>query len=177
LFFSLVDTCPNRRNIVIGEFLGVSSIIAISLIGSIGISLFIDEYKYLLGFIPIGFGIIEYIDNWTKNKSLNQTGVIDTEVTTRNFNTILNKPTLLKVSLVILADSVDSIGIYVPVFSNMYLIYKLSAVIMYMALIALWCYLGFCFSKIQVISRNIKKFRHTFVPIIFILLGVLILLN
>ncbi len=49
--------------------------------------------------------------------------------------------------------------------------------IIFMILIALWCFIGLRLSEHPFIQRNIKKYNHIFVPIIFIGLGVFILIK
>lgn len=53
LFFSQINNDMGKRHIVIGQYLGITLLTTISIIGALGISLIPSEYVGLLGLVPI----------------------------------------------------------------------------------------------------------------------------
>lgn len=62
LFFSQVNSIMKKRHVILGQFIGISILIAISIIGALGLSVIQREYVGLLGLLPIYLGIKAYVD-------------------------------------------------------------------------------------------------------------------
>ena len=192
LFFSQINSDMKKRHIVIGQYLGIGVLVVISIIGSLGVSVVPQEYVGLLGLVPIYLGIKTYIDNRKENKNTAKTGqnefrndcIVEAQGETESKrNSLLRfkknfiNPSVAKVFSVTLANGGDNIGIYIPLFTNMSLMEIWVTVIIFILLTALWCYIGLRLSEYPFIRRNIEKYKHIFVPIIFIGLGIFILLE
>ncbi len=61
LFFSQVGDQLKKRHIIIGQYLGITTLLFISIMGSIGLNLIPQKYTGLLGIIPILLGIKEWL--------------------------------------------------------------------------------------------------------------------
>ncbi|WP_346936870.1 cadmium resistance transporter [Clostridium sp.] len=96
---------------------------------------------------------------------------------TSNFAKYFINPSVIKVFSLTFANGADNIGIYVPLFTSMSLVSIVVIVIIFMILIALWCFIGLKLAEHSFVQRNIKKYKHIFVPIVFICLGVFILME
>lgn len=189
LFFSQVNKDMKVKHIVVGQYLGIGVLIAISTIGALGISIIPQEYVGLLGLVPIYLGIKEYIEYKKEIKNNVEEEVQDTEENIQE-QVVLNQenktlvsirkfisPNILKVAGVTIANGGDNIGIYIPVFSSMKLYSILITVIVFLLLTALWCFIGFKLAEHPFVNKNIEKYKHTFVPIIFIALGIFIIIE
>jgi len=53
----------------------------------------------------------------------------------------------------------------------------LVTVIIFSLLIALWCFIALKLAEHPFVQKNIEKYKHIFVPIIFIGLGIFILMK
>lgn len=189
LFFSQINNVMKRRHVVIGQYLGIGVLIAISIIGALGVSVIPHEYVALLGLTPIYLGIKEYVDYKKEIKSNGNTGhqklqnVEDRQLEAKTENRIITfiksiiNPSVLKVFSVTLANGGDNIGIYIPLFSGMSLVGILVTVIIFIFLIALWCFIALKLAEHPFVQSNIEKYKHLFVPIIFIGLGIFILIE
>ena len=76
-----------------------------------------------------------------------------------------------------MANGGDNIGIYIPLFTGKSLVDILVTVIIFIILVALWCFIGLRLSEHPFVKKNIEKYDHIFVPIIFICLGIFILIK
>ncbi|WP_286908551.1 cadmium resistance transporter [Clostridium sp. UBA1652] len=189
LFFSQVNKDMKVKHIVIGQYLGIGALTAISIAGALGISITPQEYVGLLGLVPIYLGIKEYIEYKKEIKNNFEEEVQDAEENIQE-QVVLNQenktlasirrfisPNILKVAGVTIANGGDNIGIYIPVFSSMKLYSILITVIVFLLLTGVWCFIGFKLAEHPFVNKNIERYKHIFVPIIFIVLGVLIILE
>ena len=193
LFFSQINNDMKIKHIVIGQYLGIGLLTIISIIGALGISVAPSEYVGFLGLVPIYLGVKAYFDYKKENKDnedvtnqelRNDTNIrsMELEETTYiqekhrlNFARNFINPSVIKVFSLTLANGADNIGIYVPLFTSMNLMDIIVTVIIFILLIALWCFIGLKLSEHSFVQKNIEKYKHIFVPIIFICLGVFIL--
>ena len=63
LFFSQTNDIMKIHHVVIGQYLGISVLTIVSIIGALGVSVVPDEYVGLLGLVPIYLGIKAYVDH------------------------------------------------------------------------------------------------------------------
>jgi cadmium resistance protein CadD (predicted permease) len=152
------------KEIVAGQFIGISSLIILSLAASL-IGLVIDKsYIGLLGLVPIYLGlkaIYGLIKNYQKSLDLDDRPS--------------KQSNILIVASVTFANGGDNIGIYVPLFAVMSWANKLSMVIIFLFMTGLWCVIAKYLNKNPLVSQKIQKFGHILTPIVLILLGVYIL--
>lgn len=192
LFFTQINNVIKRRHIVIGQYLGIGALTTISIIGALGVSVIPHEYVGLLGVVPIYLGIKEYVDHKKECKSNENTDHQEhqnlensklEETTDTQENRILTftkrfiNPSVVKVFSVTVANGGDNIGIYIPLFTGINLVGIFITVIIFILLTALWCFIGLKLAEHPFVQRNIEKYRHIFVPIIFIVLGIFILIE
>lgn len=192
LFFSQINNDMKIQHIVIGQYLGIAALTTVSIIGALGVSIIPHEYVGLLGLIPIYLGIKAYVDHKKENKDNENTGQQENqnhennkleETTDIQENHILTfiksfiNPSIVKVVGVTLANGGDNIGIYIPIFTGMSLIGILVTLIIFMFLIAIWCFIGLKLAEHPFVQRNIEKDKNILVSIIFIGLGIFILME
>src|SRR5687767_1803421 len=110
LFFS--DRKLGYRNIIAGQFLGISTLILLSFLGSF-VGLIIDiKYVGLLGVVPIYIGIKSFIALWRPGRSEKEASI--------NFNSANSGSHLrqtLSVASVTIANGGDNISIYIPLYA------------------------------------------------------------
>ena len=124
LFFSQINDSIKVHHIIIGQYLGIGILIAISIIGTLGISVIPHEYVGLLGLAPIYIGINEYFkyrkysnkDESAENKNSEDNDleeIVENNIIAKFIQKFIN-PSVLKVFSVTLANGGDNIGIYIP---------------------------------------------------------------
>ena len=192
LFFTQINNVIKTRHIVIGQYLGIGVLTAISIIGALGVSVIPNEYVGFLGLVPIYLGIKEYVDHKKESRSNGNTGHQELqndensrleETTSTQVNHIMTfiksfiNPSVVKVFSVTVANGGDNIGVYIPIFTSMSLVGILLTVIIFVFLIAIWCFIGLKLAEHPFVQGNIEKYKHIFVPIIFIGLGIFILIK
>lgn len=164
LFFASKEYKP--MHVILGQYLGIIALIAISFIGSL-IGLLIDQkYIGLLGLLPVYFGIRGIIRLIKHKKAHDQE---EAKIGTRKSTKILS------VAAVTFANGGDNIGIYIPIFSTLLMPQKLIMICIFLVMVAVWCLAARYLSKHPAIANAIDKYGHIITPIVLILLGAYIL--
>lgn len=146
--------------IVIGQYLGFSVIIFLSIIGSLS-SFFIPiSWIGLLGFVPIYMGV-KGLFSLRSNKS---NEVID--------NT---SGSLFKVVAITLANGSDNISIYIPMFASQSLEANIVTLSIFFCMIAIWCFISYTLLRAPIFAKVLERNCHIIVPIVLIGLGMFIL--
>lgn len=169
LFFS----DPRRKNVpvVLGQYIGISTLIAISFIGSF-IGLIIDlKYVGLLGLIPIYIGIKSMLSLFNRNSQ--EDGERETMLRADQSGNQMHQ--ILSVTAITIANGGDNISIYVPLYATLTSSGKVTMTIVFLLMTAVWCLLAIYLSNHPTIKKSVEKYGHIFTPFIFILLGIYIL--
>lgn len=191
LFFSQVSAVMKKSHIIIGQYLAISTLTIISIIGAFGVSVIPKEYIGLLGLAPIFIGIKAWAEHRKDVSKLDNTNVQELSQDENNEvrkmasseNPIMTfiksfiNPTIVKVFCVTLANGGDNIGIYIPLFSSMSLSDILVTVTTFALLIGFWCFIASNLVEHPLVQKNIEKYKDIFVPIVFIGLGIFILIE
>jgi cadmium resistance transport/sequestration family protein len=152
------------REIVIGQYLGIAILIAVSFALSF-IGLVIDKaYIGLLGFVPIYFGVRALVH-------LRASQVEGDDVA----EPINNRNNIFTVTGTTIANGGDNIGIYVPLFATLAWAQQLTMISVFFIMTGAWCFLAKYFTKHPIIAKTINKYGHVLTPFVLIFLGIYIL--
>lgn len=162
LFFGNKDY--KTKDIIIGQYLGILTLIAISLVGSFIGLLFDQKYIGLLGIIPIYFGIRGFF-RLRRLLHPEQNEKVYQEKSNKTFT----------VAAVTFSNGGDNIGIYIPLFVTLVTYEKIILIMIFLIMVAIWCLVAMYFSKHPTVAKVIKRFGHVITPIVLILLGLYIL--
>jgi len=166
LFFS--DRKLKRRNIITGQFLGISTLILLSFIGSF-VGLIIDiKYVGLLGIIPIYIGIKSFVALWGPETP-------DKEVAIDLNNRVTHLRQTFAVASVTIANGGDNISIYIPLYAAFNISGKVTMTVVFLVMTAVWCFIAKYLSNYPIIKRSLEKYGHIVTPFVFILLGIYIM--
>jgi cadmium resistance transport/sequestration family protein len=168
LFFS--DRKLKHRNIITGQFLGISTLILLSFLGSF-VDLIIDiKYVGLLGVIPIYIGIKSFVALWKPGGSEEEVAI--------NLNSDHTGSQLrqtLAVASITIANGGDNISIYIPLYATFANSGKVTMTIVFLLMTAMWCFIAKYLSNHPLIKRSLEKYGHFITPFVFISLGIYIM--
>lgn len=163
LFFSQVDGEFRNRHVVLGQYLGFATLVALSVLGSLGVLVVPEEWIGLLGLVPIFLGVraairtLRAATEEERKEPVEGSGVYSVAVT--------------------FANGGDNIGIYVPLFANAGLARMGVIVFVFFALIAGWCYAGYKLGSHPTVADKIDCYGHVVVPVVLVALGIYIVLE
>jgi cadmium resistance protein CadD (predicted permease) len=155
LFFA--RRIPTRR-IVVGQYVGFSAIIGISLIGVWCALAIPHRWIHFLGVLPLALGIRRLLQ--ARRTDASRPRAITESVAS--------------IALLTLSNGADNISVYMPFFvmgrANLWLI-----LIVYATLVAVWCFVGRWLGNHSVILRSVERWGHWVVPTVFVGLGIYVL--
>jgi cadmium resistance protein CadD (predicted permease) len=159
------------RHVVLGQYLGISLLIAISALGSL-IPLLVPPYVIgLLGIVPMAIGARRLVQIIRKDGN---TSIISTP---KKSNSI-NRPYLpfLVVAAITFSNGGDNIGIYTPLFAQYNSFSQVTTLILvFMAMTAVWCAGAYYLVNHPLIASRISRIGHVVLPFVLIGLGIYIL--
>lgn len=159
-WFSQAKTTEQKLCIAGGQYLGFLLLLITSMLGAFGTFLIQKEWVGLLGLLPIYIGIKSLIMLYrSRSEQINVVGW------------------LLKTAAITFANGSDNIGVYIPYFSTNSLENLMLILFIFLALVAVWCYIGNLLSNQPFIAQILERNGHIIVPIMLILLGVYILIK
>lgn len=165
------DKKLNPKLVVLGQFLGIGALVALStLVAWLSVAL-PDGWISLLGFLPLYLGLKQVKALWAETDD----SVEDDEIQLQEHQMERSVHSqVLAVAGVTVANGGDNLGVYIPMFAN-----SLSAIPLFVGVFAimtvLWCFLGHVLVNNKVFGHWIRRYGHKILPVVLILLGLDIL--
>ena len=155
IFFSQTS---RRWHVVIGQYLGFTALVIISLIGFFGGQILPHEWLRLFGIAPIAIGIKKLFAKRDDHIQRASTGTLD-------------------VASVTFVNGADNIGIYTPLFAISDAPRVMVLVAVLYVLLAASCVVGYLIHRQKAVAYTLQRWGHRIVPVVLIALGIYILLN
>ncbi|WP_445283800.1 cadmium resistance transporter [Streptomyces sp. DSM 118148] len=156
----------SARRIVIGQCLGFAGILAVAVAAAFGATFLPESAIPYLGLLPLALGLKAA---WQAFKHR------DDEDDERQ--TAEGGPKALEVAAVTFANGGDNIGVYVPVFATTGVGGMSVYAIVFLILVAVWCFAGRFFATRPVIAKALSRWGHILLPLVLIAIGLLILIE
>lgn len=165
LFLASTRGQPRAWQIIGGQYAGFITLVALSLLAALGLTVVPDEWVGLLGLLPLALGIRGLIRGLRNG---------DDDDDDQKLTSGLG---LLGIAGITIANGADNIAIYTPVFRTMAPGDTAITVIVFLALVAVWCTLGRIIGTHDKVVETLEKIEHWLVPAVFIGLGLVILIG
>ncbi len=156
------------KHIWIGQYIGTAIIIGVSLFVALGVANLIPQQWVigLLGLLPLYLGV----KIWIKGEGDEDESKILSLFSSGKFNQLF-----VTVTFIVLASSADDFSIYVPYFTTLNMIEIFVAIIVFLIMVGVLCYVSYRLASLDLVSQKIEKYERWIVPIVFIGLGVYIM--
>ncbi|HLP89448.1 MAG TPA: cadmium resistance transporter [Nostocaceae cyanobacterium] len=172
VFFAQVDDYLRPWQVVLGQYLGFTILVILSLPGFFSGLILPPSWIGLLGLIPVAIGISSLVNQ--------ETGSLTDEVTaeatqdlTASSKDFFNSQTYI-VALVTIANGSDNISVYIPLFSTTNLESFLVIIALFYFLLAVWCYTAYKLTHQRKIAEVLTRYGSYLVPFVLMGLGVLV---
>ncbi|GII55399.1 hypothetical protein Pth03_37880 [Planotetraspora thailandica] len=152
--------------IVSGQYLGFLGILVAALAAGFGATFLPEWIIPYLGLLPLALGLRAAWQVWRNHRS-----DADPVEETRG------GPKILEVAAVTFANGGDNIGVYVPVFATAGIGPTSVYVVVFLALVAVWCMAGRFFATRPIVAMALSRWGHILVPLVLIGIGALILVE
>ena len=167
MFFSSSSKTFRVKQVVIGQYIGISLLVAISALGFF-LSMAVPTYIIgLLGIVPIAIGIRKLV-LLTKKKGSN----LDQAVEDKKKSNLA----FAAVASVTFSNGGDNIGVYTPLFAKYNTIGEITVLAaIFMAMTGLWCIAAYYLVNNPLVASEIRHVGNIILPFVLIGLGVYIL--
>ncbi|MFJ4777875.1 cadmium resistance transporter [Streptomyces sp. NPDC088762] len=159
----------STRRIVLGQYLGFAAILTVAVAAAFGATFLPESATPYLGLLPLALGLKAAWQAWKDHRG----GSTDEEEAPRQEG----GPSPLEVAAVTFANGGDNIGVYVPVFATAGSGGMAVYAVVFLALVAVWCFAGRFFATRPVIARALARWGHILLPLVLITIGLLILVE
>jgi len=160
LFVTVDRGGPTHRQIVVGQYLGIGALVAVSLVVSVGLAAVPDRWIGLLGVIPIALGVRGLV----RARTIRSDGPTAAAVTGATGVVALT-----------LANGADNVSVYIPLFrqagpgtTGLY-------VLVFAVLVGVWCIAARAVAGQKPLIRLVERVGHWLVPIVYIAIGIRII--
>ena len=162
---------PNFRahRVVVGQYLGIATLVAISLLAALIALVIPPAYVGLLGLAPIAIGAKKLIDLWG--------GRDESEEELERHPASAARGQVLAVAAVTIANGGDNIGVYTPVFAVRSGIETAVIIGVFVLMTGVWCAIAHWLVHHRTIGAPIRKYGHLILPPLLIGLGLSVLLE
>lgn len=158
---------PSRGQVVLGQYLGIAALVAVSAVVAVGLLVVPDRWVGLLGLIPIGLGtkgLVEARRSRARRRP-DEEAAGPFEAPVRG---------LLGVAGLTIANGADNISVYTPLFRQAgpggFAVYA----VVFVVLVAVWCIASALLAGRRPVTALLDKAGHWLVPVVFIVIGVTI---
>ncbi|OON28600.1 cadmium transporter [Micromonospora sp. Rc5] len=150
---------PRPGHIVAGQYLGIGALVAAAAVAAAGLLVVPDPWTGLLGLLPIALGVRALL---ARSDDDGPPAVVGG---------------LLGVAGVTIANGADNIAVYVPVFRSLAPADALVWLVVFAALVGLWCAVAAGLGGHPAVVRWVGRVGHWLVPVVFVAIGALILVT
>jgi len=166
------DNKLNNISIVLGQYIGMSLLILISMLAYFFKFLISPSYIALLGIFPIAIGL-NHLWNLKKNSSINVLNKIN--YTTKdcvNNKSSLSIINILKVSTVTFTNGGDNIGVYAPLFASLSISQLFLTLTTFLVMVGMWCVISYILVINKIIGYKLQEYGHLILPFVLIIIGI-----
>lgn len=183
LFFGKVNRSFRPRHVVVGEYLGFTTLVGISLVGFLGGLVIPHVWIGLLGFLPVMIGISHLLNREQEDTiqavsdNLNTKSVRRSRSQDQSLWATIRDPQTYRVSAVTIANGGNNIGIYVPLFASSTLP-SLGVILCICYLtVGLWCFISYNLTRQPGIAFVMARYARKVFPFVLIWIGLSIVLE
>ncbi|TDZ79371.1 Cadmium resistance transporter [Mycobacteroides salmoniphilum] len=152
--------------VVIGQYLGFTAILAVSVVGALGANLLPEKAIPYLGLLPLLLGL-RAAWNLRRDRGNENAGTSDQS----------GGVGVSQVAAVTFANGGDNIGVYVPVFALAGADGMAGYAVVFLCGVALWCLAGWFFASRRTVAALLTRWGHVVLPVVLIGIGLTILID
>ncbi|MEH1822045.1 MAG: cadmium resistance transporter [Nostoc sp.] len=183
-FFSEVNRTFRPQHVVVGEILGFTALVIVSLIGFLVGLVIPSTWTGLLGILPILIGLKNLLnlnkDDSAEDKSANlkrNSKFRGFDSRKRSLWDVIRDPQTYRVSAVTIANGGNNLGIYIPLFATSS-IQNLSVIVPVCYFIVFcWLFMSYNLTRLPGIALVLSRYASKIFPFVLMWLGFRILMD
>ena len=183
LYFSRANNDPQQEgNIILGQYIGFSVLVFISVLGYLGSLLIPRHYVGLLGIMPILLGVRELLSLRQVNEQHEQQVEADAlELASPAMfrSRLLNwlNPQTSSVAAVTVANGSDNLAVYTPLFAAGGVTSMLIIITIFLLMVRVWCLIADWLAENPVTAGPLRRYGRRLMPFVLMGIGLTILIE
>lgn len=163
----------NKVSIVLGQYIGISVLILISMLAYFFKFIIPPSYIALLGIFPIVIGL-NHLCNFKKNSSHNLSNKINytNKKDIVHDNSSLSIMNILKVATVTFSNGGDNIGVYAPLFVSLSISQIFLTSTTFLVMVGIWCIISYIMVINKIIGYKLQEYGYIILPFVLIIIGI-----
>ena len=163
----------SKGSIVLGQYIGISVLILISMLAYFFKFIIPPTYIALLGVFPIAIGL-NHLCNFKKNSSHNLSNKINytNKKDIIHDNSSLSIMNILKVATVTFSNGGDNIGVYAPLFASLSISQIFLTSTTFLVMVGIWCIISYIMVINKIIGNKLQEYGHIILPFVLIIIGI-----
>lgn len=155
------------RQIVLGQYLGITVLFSVSIVASLIALVVARTYVGILGLIPIAMGLKQL---WELHQG---SDADDDELESKTLTSGRNN--ILAVSAITIANGGDNISIYTPFFATRSILEIALVGMVFAVMTAMWLFISHWLVNHRAIGEPVRRCGYRVVPYVFVALGIFII--
>jgi cadmium resistance transport/sequestration family protein len=160
----LGDKRFKTTDVYFGQYLGIITLVALSIAGALFGNFVDGKYIGLMGLFPIYLGIRQLLTLRKKNEE-GDTEKLETKLSTG----------ILSVAGITIANGGDNIGTYIPIFTTLSSSELVMMIAIFLVMVFIWLSLASYLTHHPLLAKTISNHGDIVTPIVLCLLGLFIL--
>ena len=183
LYFSRANNNPQREgSIILGQYLGFSVLVFISVLGYLGSLLIPRHYVGLLGILPILLGIRELLSFWQADEQDGPQVAANAKTATPSgiFRSRLLRwlnPQASSVAVVTVANGSDNLAVYTPLFAAGGTRPMVIIIVVLLLMVRVWCFIADWLAENPVTAGPLRRYGKLLMPFVLMGIGLTILIE
>lgn len=165
LFLASQRGRPRTWQIVAGQYIGIITLVAISVIAALGLTIVPERWVGLLGLIPLAVGVYLLVRALRNRKA------------DHDDDSPISAVGVLGVAGITIANGADNISLYTPIFRTSTPADVTIMIVVFLLLVGVWCLLGRLIGTRKALTEHLERIEPWLVPVVFIGLGLFILIE
>jgi cadmium resistance protein CadD (predicted permease) len=150
ILFATPDT--KLRTVVAGEYVGLAILVAVSVVGAVGLLVVPTRWVGVVGVVPFVGGI----------RALRRG---------EDRTSIASSVSVAAIVGLVVADGVDNVAVYTSVFRHLAAADIIVYVLVFACAAAVWCALAAALAGHRAVASTVEHWSHIVVPIVYIVVG------
>ncbi len=171
IFFAHPDY--KSTQIIIGQYIGISSLILISTLGYFFKFIIPAAWIGLLGIFPIIIGLKNLIELRKPTESDDSSDKKEIKC----FRSRFINSSILSVAIVSFVNGGDNIGVYAPLFATLNIYQLYFVIFIFLIMVGVWCFISYRLVNNRRLGGRIRKYGHLILPFVLIFIGISILIQ
>jgi cadmium resistance protein CadD (predicted permease) len=170
-----MDVEFSTSSIIIGQFIGMTVLVLVSVVAALLAFVVPDGWLALLGFVPFVLGVRRFWKLWREHQA--KRPISNEEFFGPDRLRLQNSPySVWAIIMLTIANGGDNLSVYIPLFATHRALIPVFLLV-FACLTGLWCMLGYYLTHHPLVRERLKKYGRIVIPFVLVGIGLKVLMH